>query len=249
MQEGTGGITNPVVYAIRDNSNIDVHSNGNGISTASMDPLCVDQLPSHRRGFLPTYYYVLLIFIIQCVNALEVSCESNFNYFLATYLSQGPQKLDKHMCAYMATMVGVGYTVGRFSSIFITPKGEVHRNVYGSVMLLLLCNVLIYICPLQRMEYLTPLMFFFGIGFSSLFPSMLVFVEQRINITNKLNASMLAISTTLFSINSWAIGEYMNSTPQMFLYLNAAYPALFFILFVALHGTDFLKRRLLNKQD
>ena len=224
-------------------------SNLNFVNGHSTDLLYTTSEPNSTKKRLPFYYYCLLVVIIQAVNALEVSCEYNFDYYIPTYLSKSSHKLDKHMAAYMASIVGTAYAVGRFISILMAVKTRVHGIIYSSIFLLLVTNVLFFLCPTGDVNWIRPLMFMFGLGFASLFPALLSFIELRINVTNTLNATMLCFSTSLFCINSVIIGSSIESYPQLFLYLNTGYPLLFLVFFGLLHCTDLLKKRLLNKQD
>jgi MFS family permease len=214
--------------------------------TQSTNPLCTIE-GDRRKTRLPVSYYAVVVILIQIVNAVEVSYEYNFDYFIPTYLNKGPPNLSKDVSAHLASVLGSAYAVGRFISMLMSVKTGVHRIIYGSVLLLLVSNILAFYCPPGRLDYLGPLIFLYGLGFSSLYPSMLTFIEERINITNTLNATMLCLSTALFCGNSVLIGSTIEKSPQLFIYLNIFYTLMFLVMFVLLHFTDLLKKYFLGK--
>lgn len=171
------------------------------------------------------------------------------------FVKYGPHKLNPNQAANMATFVGCAYAIGRLFSIFFTIRGNVGLSIYGSVIvilsayILLAFNILPDLLPFGKMTILTALSFMFGLGYSALYPNSIVFVEQRVCITNQLNAQMMAVSTILFSVNSYLIGDQIESRPELFIILNSSFHLLFLLLFVLFHSTDLLKKKLLNKTN
>ena len=202
------------------------------------------QCTQKRLHFL---YYAVVVILIQIVNALVTSFEYNFGYYLPTYLTTSVHRLDKHVSAHMASLVATAYAAGRLISILMAVKDRVQYIIYTCILMLLITNGLFFVCPAGDIGWIRFLMFAFGLSFSSLLPSMLAFIEQRVNITNSLNATMLCSATILFCINSIVIGSNVESNPQLFLYLNTAYPALFLGFFLAFHCTDLVKKRLTQR--
>lgn len=96
---------------------------------------------------------------------------------------------------------------------------------------------------MQKIEFVHGSIFLIGLGFSSLHPFLISFVEQRISMSNKLIAFMTFSSNTFTTIASLLIGNYLDSNAYKFISINLIITCFAFLFYIILYSLEFLRLR------
>lgn len=148
----------------------------------------------------------------------------------------------------MMTFVGVAYALGRLANIVLAIKMDVRVMLYVNLVLIVTGNlVLTFLATKQAVELTWLSVILLGLGYSSTFPCLFSFIEQRITITNSLNSFLVFVTSSVFAVDSLVIGNSIDSNPSLFQYLNSTFSILFVVLFCVLHSYDLWKKKLLKR--
>jgi hypothetical protein len=209
-----------------------------------------DQLSTQSsvvRPAQPLWFRALFVTLILTLFSVEVSCEYNLLMYLAPYLSRGRLHISRQTAANLSATFGMAYTAGRGTSMMLALCRQVSvAFVFYTQMItaLVACALLGVRNGPDAIWTVQCAVWLLGLGFSSAFPNMMVFIEQRVNITDRLNCAMLALSTLLFSACSPVIGHLLQTKPNAFELIMIAAVLLLLTLFALLHSTDRLRLRL-----
>lgn len=198
----------------------------------------------------PLWFRALFIALLFGLFSVEVSCEYNLLMYLAPYLSRGRANISRQSAANLSATFGLAYVTGRGTSMLLalSRRVPVSSVFYTQMMTALIAGVLFAVRSLSDHAWaIWAAVILIGLGFSSAFPNMMVFIEQRVNITDRLNCAMLALSTLLFSACSPLLGHVLDARPQTFERIMIGAIVALLSLFAALHFTDRIRNRL-NKQ-
>ena len=172
----------------------------------------------------------------------------NLNYYLPTYLNKSDLQTDQSTVLSMMTVVGVAYALGRLLNIALAIKLDVRVILYCNLVLIVTGNLVLTFLAAHQTVYLTWLsVVLLGLGYSSTFPCLFSYIEQRITITNNLNSLLVFLTSSVFSVNSIVIGNSIDDNPALFQYLNSTFSILFVMLFCVLHSYDMWRKKLLQR--
>lgn len=199
------------------------------------------------RSPLPRRYYNSLIVVVSLILGLEIANELNLNYYLPTYLQKSDLQTDPHTVLSMMTVVGFAYALGRLANIVLAIRMDVLVMLYCNLALIVTGNLVLTFWASRQTVFLTWLsVLLLGLGYSSTFPCLFSFIEQRITITNSLNSFLVFVTSSVFAADSLVIGGSIDQNPSLFQYLNSTFSVLFVVLFCVLHSHDWWKKRLLR---
>ena len=205
----------------------------------------LDANEDKKRSPLPSYYYTTFIVIISLILGFEIANELNLNFYLPSYLNKSDLRLDQDTIALMMASVGGAYALGRLFNILIAIKIDVLIILYFNLSLIVIGNLILSFATSSQSAWIAILLL--GFGYSSTFPALFAFIEQRITITNTLNSFLVFVTSSVFTISSLIIGNSIDENPSLFQYLNSVSTILFVALFIVLHSIDFWKKVLLKK--
>lgn len=196
---------------------------------------------------LPRYYYNSFFVIISLILGFEIANELNLNYYLPTYLHKSNLSISQDVTADMMALIGGMYCFGRLFNILTSFKIDVRIMLYINLALIISGNlILTFFATAAKISNVWTSVVLLGLGYSSLFPNLFSFIEQRITITNTLNSFLVFTTSTVFMVNSLVIGNSIDNNPPLYQYINLSFSILFIALFFVLHSTDLWKKRLLK---
>lgn len=214
----------------------------------SKDAIVLDTEEKCEKSPLPKHYYRWFIATVSIILGLEIANELNLNYYLPTYLNKSHLQTDQQTVLAMMTVVGIAYAVGRLANIVIAIKMDVQLMLYFNLSLIVAGNLVLTFLAARQTIALTWLsVVLLGLGYSSAFPCLFAFVEQRITITNNLNSFLVFVTSSVFAVDSLVIGNSIDNNPSLFQYLNSIFSVLFVFLFCVLHSYDLWKKKLLKR--
>lgn len=201
----------------------------------------------NAKSPLPKRFYNSLIVTVSLILGLEIANELNLNYYLPSYLQKSDLQTDPHTVLSMMTVIGVAYALGRLVNIALAIRVDVRVMLYLNLALIVAGNLVLTFWATRQTVYLTWLsVVLLGLGYSSTFPCLFSFIEQRITITNSLNSFLVFVTSSVFAVDSLVIGNSIDNNPSLFQYLNSTFSILFVVLFGVLHSYDWWKLRLLR---
>lgn len=192
-------------------------------------------------NFQKRYSLIVIVLISILVAFQQASEETTFVYMEAFVVS-----LDytKTTAAYMATIFSLSYTVGRLVAIFIATRVRPVVMIYVDISLLLIGYLIIYTSAINSYQHgLWAGFLITGFGCASFLPSILAFLEERINVTNYLSGVLFFSSSLGPIFTPLIMGTYIKSWPLIFIYINLFAVLTALVLFVLLHSTDRIKNK------
>lgn len=202
----------------------------------------------------PLSFRIIFMVLLQLSFSLELVSEYNLMQYIPQYLTKSSLAVPTRQSAFLMTMFSAAQTVGRGICILLAafaPRISVAVMFYVQMSLTLIsCFMLRFVChadlaPDANGEYFwtNVALWLLGLGFSSAFPNIMVFLEERINITNKLNCIMLAISTVGVSTSSVILARLLETSPDLVLPVVASLLLALIISFALMHSTDIFRKR------
>ncbi|KAI1285830.1 Major facilitator superfamily domain-containing protein 4B [Halotydeus destructor] len=190
---------------------------------------------------LPKRYYVIVIVIGGLLLCFEAGLEQNTMNYLSTFVVHVDLKLSKSTGAFMTSAMSASYTISRLLSIFLATRLPTVLMLYLDFAVMLVGNVLVLkFCNTSEVGLWIGLIVM-GFGFSSCFPAIYSFLEERINVTNTVCGIFMFASSIATTIEPLFEGQYIEEWPEIFVYINVASVLACVVLFVCLHYTDHLK--------
>lgn len=198
---------------------------------------------------LPRSYFVTIISLGALILCFYAGIELNTFTYLQAFAVNIDLHLTKSTGAFMTSVVSASYTVSRGLSIFLATKFKTTTLLYFNLTMIGIGNVIVLINCNTNESGIWIGLIVMGFGFSSVFPGIYAFLEERINVTNTVCGFFMFASSLATTINPIIEGKYIESYPLVFLYINIVSLIICLILFGALHYTDRTKRNYGNMSD
>lgn len=184
----------------------------------------------------------------------------------------------------MTGAMSAAYTLSRLLAIFVAMRVKTLYMLYFDFIMITLGNVLILRYANSWEPGLWVGIVILGFGFSSAFPAIYSFLEERINVsdargverklsdnatkacaqlakdsgsspslnrsnsfpqvTNSVCGFFMFASSVLTTVEPLLEGKYIENWPLIFVYINLVSVIVCLFLYVALHSTDIMKKKL-----
>jgi len=191
--------------------------------------------------------YLLTFSIIVClIVGLHWANEQNHYNYISTYL-QKKKGLPEKTAAYGQSVLSMSITIGRLLNIFLTMCVKVQYMIFVNFTLLILGNFIMIISGTSISGAYASIVFI-GLGFSSLYPFLISFVEERISMSNRMIAFMTFSAGIFQTPGPLLIGEYLEKTPDKFIVFNLAITTSAFALYIVLSTLEFFRLRDVSDQ-
>ena len=168
---------------------------------------------------------------------------------------QRAKNLNETTGAYYQAFLSGAITIGRFGNIFLTMIIKVQYLIHINFVLMLIGNYVLFsdfIFIFQTWFGTIKMMgayigiILIGLGFSSLHPFLISFIEERISMSNKLVAFMTFSSGVFQTIIPFLIGDQIETNPAFFIFLNLVITSVAFVLYAILTYFERIRFRNLN---
>lgn len=133
--------------------------------------------------------------------------------------------------------------------IFVAMALETHQMLYIHFTIVTIGCTILYIYSQVSEAMIWVGVVFIGAGDSIIYPCVYSFLEERIDVTNKLTGLLMFTSSIATTVYPLIMGTYIESYPLVFLYVNNFSIAAVIILFIILHSTDRIRTRYLTPRS
>ena len=199
-------------------------------------------------GFLK--YLILVLAFGSATLAFEGGLEINQASYLETFITKLPLDIKdkKSEGAYLSAVLNGSFTVSRFLSIFLAMKLSPRTMIIMNLVVINVGTTLVSI--FARTASVTGLYLGYvvlGFGFSSTFPAVFSFVEQRIRMSETTTSVFFFVTMIYSSVAPFVQGNSIDNNPMIFANLNQTSGIVCLVLFVGLCLTDIPRKKLENK--
>ena len=196
---------------------------------------------------LPRSYFVTIIILGGSILCFYAGIELNTFTYLPAFAVNIDLHLSKSTGAFMTSVTSASYTVSRGLSIFLATRFKTTTLLYFNFSIIGVGNLLVLRYANSSETMLWVGLIVMGFGFSSVFPGIYAFLEERINVTNTVCGFFMFASSLATTINPIIEGKYIEKYPLTFVYINIVSLICCIGLFIGLHHTDQTKSRLIGK--
>lgn len=148
--------------------------------------------PAGQRGKnLSQGYYLFFVAMIVVIVTFEVANEVSAITFLPAVLTKTHGlNLDPEHAGYVYSILQFVITAVRFVNIFLSFKVNTVANLYFNFFAMFVGTVILMIFLQSSLLMVEIGIGLLGLGYSSTYPLMITFVEQRISLTNRVSSIM-----------------------------------------------------------
>ncbi|KAI1290837.1 Major facilitator superfamily domain-containing protein 4A [Halotydeus destructor] len=191
-----------------------------------------------QTEFTNQYYYTVLssAAILLCFQGGQ---ENNSGNYLQTFATNVNTEIDQADASYMASIFFMAFAGSRFVSIALALKFSTVIMIWIDVILIIVGNIIIFFCATTSVTGLWIGVIVMGIGFSSCFPGVLSFLEERITVTDKVSGILNCFVALHVIATPFVQGVYLEKFPMIFSYINLVSSVTVLICFGILYSTDF----------
>lgn len=179
--------------------------------------------------------------LLCCYTGLELS---TFN-FIPEFAVVIDLRLSKSKAAFLTSVMSGAFAANRFFSIIVASKIKPKKMLYMSFLMLLTGNSILLFFANTSEPMLWVGVILMGSGHSSVFPCIMSFLEQRVNVTTTVCGFFMLASAVSSGILPIVVGNYVESFPLIYVYVNLFLLTACFTVFSCLWTVDrrFRRRR------
>lgn len=171
---------------LNNNLNQSVEKSSNNLIHAH-DPAAHGQ----RGKNLSQGYYIFFVTMIVVIVTFEVANEVSAMTFLPTVLTNTHElNLDPEHAGYVFSILQFVIAGARFANIFLSFKVNTVANIYFNFVAMFVGTVILIIFLRTSLLMVEIGIGLLGLGYSSTYPLLITFVEQRISLTNRVSSIM-----------------------------------------------------------
>lgn len=146
---------------------------------------------SQRGKNLSKGYYIFFVVMIIVIVTFEVANEVSAITFLPAVLGRTTElKLDAEHAGYVFSILQFAIAGARFANIFLSFKVNTVVNLYFNFIAMTVGTVILMIFLQSSLLMVEIGIGLLGLGYSSTYPLLITFVEQRISLTNRVSSIM-----------------------------------------------------------
>ena len=187
------------------------------------------------------YYYTVIVLggLLLC---FATTLEQNIFNYMQTFLVNIDLKLSKSKGTQITSGASAAYTVASGLSILFATKIKTLYMLYLDFIIATIgCVILLYANNSELGLWIGVCTMCFAI--SSAYPCIYSFLEERINITNKVCGFFVFSSSILTTFEPVYVGKRIEKQPMVFVYTNLINIIVCLVIYIALHLTDKMQSR------
>lgn len=177
----------------------------------------------------------------------HMGTEGNCNTFIVEFVTFLGN--ERKVGAYEASLLLTFYSIFRFISIFTAGKLPVHVMIFLHLTIVLSSAVMMFFLAQSSLMLLSITFATFGIGASSLFPSIYAYLGVHLTMSSKLTGIFVASSASANIFIQLLNGHFLQSHPMSFVYINLFTVTASLITFALLHLERSMSRRINSSID
>ncbi|RWS17336.1 sodium-dependent glucose transporter 1-like protein [Dinothrombium tinctorium] len=204
------------------------------------EPL-IDRTKSWFSRTLCTFHrpkdnYTVVVVALASISILIYSgFEISYMQFMPTLVTKSKLNVSNTDAAYMNSAMNLAYTCFRGLSAIINMKISTEMLLYFDFAVLLMATIILLI--FINTSWLMVLIgnIFMGVGFASIFPSILAFVEKHMPVTNFIGSIFTFSGGVMAIVYPRLIGKYIENDSSFVLYLSLASVVLTTLSFTSIY--------------
>ncbi|KAI1301292.1 hypothetical protein HDE_03161 [Halotydeus destructor] len=139
------------------------------------------------------YYVTYIVLLCGLLVSCDYGLEENFFAYMQVYSVLGPIKLDAATGAYLSSASSVAFAVGRLVSIPTAAKISARAMLYLDGVSMITGSFIILLWNTEFGLWVGYIVL--GFGFSSVFPTIVAYAEQRINVTTYVAGTFMVFAS------------------------------------------------------
>lgn len=172
-----------------------------------------------------------LILLFSMLFMFYNACEGLVFQFGPSYYRNMALRLSASKACGIMSVMATAYTVGRGLNVLIAIKVRPkHMLEYHFGILIVGFSALFF--AEHSVHVLTMANVILGFGFSAVFPAILAYFKQYIDISNKLGTILMFSSETMVSVTPYILGTFIERYSIIFIFIEIFYFALGVVIFI-----------------
>ena len=167
-----------------------------------------------------------------------MNTEVNAQNYLPKFLLKVDPSISKQTAALMGSTFSAAFALAFGITVFASTKVRVIHMLYAYFLLIICGNVLLALfAPTPGIITWTAIVIL-GVGHSSMSSGIYSFLEQRIGMSDRVVGIMISVYALTMILNTLTIGQYVESFPLSYVYVNLFCIFVSFIVLVGLTLSD-----------
>lgn len=191
------------------------------------------QIPSSK------YYNMILVTLIGFLICSYVGVELTTLGFAATFVYNLPQGFSKADAAHVSSALSASFAVNRIVSIYIATRIKARTMMITSFVILMTGNILLLIFANNSPLMVWIAFVIIGKGHSPVYPCILSFVEERINVTTSVCSIFILSSSFSSIVIPIILGKFLEQNPLVYVYVNLLGLAVCAVVFMLIFWLDY----------
>lgn len=210
-----------------------INNNSESFPTSSTAQLLDDENRDKAKAY--QMKIIVLGSLLLCFyTGLELSTFS----FITEFAVVIALKLTKSKAAFLSSAMSGSYAVNRLFSIVVASKLRTKTMLYISFVMLSTGNILLLIFANTSEVMLWVAAVIIGLGHASVYPCLISFLEERINVTTAVCSVFMLCSSCTNIFVPMVLGNYVESYPLVYVYINLFGLTACFLIFSVLYVID-----------
>ena len=138
----------------------------------------------------------------------------------------------------MLSCLSAAYAASRASCIFFGRIVSPQVMLYACMILIGIGSGTLFAFSNESELMVWVSLIVMGAGLGPTMPALLSFMEERVNVNNRLSGWLMFSSNTSVIVNSLLVGQLVESSPHVFVYVNIISLTACCCIFVALYVND-----------
>ncbi|KAI1297398.1 hypothetical protein HDE_04574 [Halotydeus destructor] len=229
-----------ILFAIRPYHNADrkieaktVNNNDNEETNCPKQPLIRKK---KSKG-----YVIWIIVLCGLLFNFENGLEQNFFTYMQVYSVEGPLKISSSTGAYMVSTASAAFATGRLVGIGLATRISSRAMLYLDGVVMVTGSFIILLSTTEFGLWVGYVVV--GFGCASVYPTIMAFAEQRINVTTYVAGMFVFIGSVSPLLAPFIEGKYVETYPAIFSYLNLACTVPSLLICSILHLIDLTRSR------
>jgi FHS family Na+ dependent glucose MFS transporter 1 len=216
--------------AIQQQSSSEFASNGDSLKQShSTLPNCTPSFPARRR--------VLVIILSTLFMHVYCGLEISFGALLATFTVKSKLQMSKSLSSFITSLYWGAFTFFRILTMVAITHCKLRTLLLVNMAIIMASNVLLLPFGDTCLWALWAGVALMGLGCSSVFATMIGYVEQMFPVTSRITSGFMTFACLGEFILPYIVGLFIETNPRVYLYVVFSYSVascvfLFAIIFV-----------------
>ncbi|XP_054159965.1 sodium-dependent glucose transporter 1-like [Oppia nitens] len=177
---------------------------------------------------------VVILFIASVIFHSYCGLEIAFGRFMTTFAFYCDLNLNKSIGAYMTSVFWGTFTLVRALTIFIVDSVGTTFMLWADIIIVLIGNIVLIMFGNTSELGLWVGVSLMGIGTSSIFPTLLSFIEELLPVTSRIGSLFLVVACLGEFTIPFIVGYYIESYPLVLMYVTTVASVICFVFFAIL---------------